>query len=107
MAKLMKKEKARNVGALESKEEKVTQEVVSTPVLTEVTTTLIPQEKLRKIGVSKSVTVNMGNYESFKVGIWQERYCDDTKEASNKVLAEMSTEIGELLEAEVNEVKGE
>lgn len=105
MAKLVRKEVA-GKKFIEGKEEKKTQEVVSSPILTEVTGltggVLLPQ---RKIGMSKQVTVNMGNYNSFKVGIWQERYCEDTEEAANKVLAEMSEEIGELIQAEVDEVR--
>ena len=60
----------------------------------------------RKIGIQKGCVVNMGNYESFRITIWQERYCDDTKEASNKVLAEISDELDALLEAEVDAVRG-
>ena len=106
MAKVLKREKARSLGAVEAKEEKITEEIVSTPIATEIFQTLLPETKQRKLGISKGVTINMGNYESFKISIWQERYCEDAQEVSNKVLAEMSTEISELLEAEVNEVKG-
>ena len=103
---MLKREIPRKRGATESKEEKVTQEVVSSPISNEVAEIVIPHASQRKISVSRGVTINMGNYEFFRVDIRQERYCEDSKEASNKVLAEMSTEIAELIQAEVDEVKG-
>lgn len=81
---------------LDSKTEKVYSEPLVTGII----------KSQRKIGIQKGIVVNMGNYESFRITIWQERYCDDTKEASNKVLAEISDELDELLEAEVDAVKG-
>lgn len=60
----------------------------------------------RKIGIQKGCVINMGNFESFRITIWQERYCNDSKIDSNKVLAEISSELDELLEAEVEAVRG-
>ena len=83
-------------------EEKVDSTLIKTEeVKTESTPTFT-----RKLGIQKGIVVNMGNYESARVTIWQERYCADDKLSANKVMAEMSQEIEDLLEAEVNALKG-
>lgn len=95
MAKMIVREKAKNVVGNDEKLSQITSELKPVEVLHQ-----------RKIGLSKGVTINMGNYEAYKIAIWQERYCEDTEEASNKTIAEMMEELDALLEAEVDSVKG-
>lgn len=55
-----------------------------------------------KIGLSKGITLNTGNYESARIDYWMERTVPESEKDST--LAEMSKEIDNVLDAEVQEL---
>ena len=69
----------------------------------EVTLTAVPQ---RRIGMSKGMTINMGDYQSARIDVWMERVVPDNDREVEKAYAEISKTLDEHLTDEVNELKG-
>jgi hypothetical protein len=65
------------------------------------------QVKERKIGVSKTVTKNTGNYENVKIGYWTERTVPDTERDVKIAAKEMSVLIDDLIKAELDDLFAE
>lgn len=59
----------------------------------------------RKIGMSKQVTINMGNYESSKIGVWMEMLVRDDDREINSAYDEISNMLEDQLEAETKGLK--
>lgn len=57
---------------------------------------------MTKVGISKSVTKNMGNYESAKVEYWIEEECEDCER--DYVTQKLSMAIDDYLQAEIEEL---
>ena len=55
-----------------------------------------------KVGISKSVTKNMGNYESAKIEYWLEKECDESEQ--ERVTQELSVAVDDYLQSELNEL---
>ena len=52
-----------------------------------------------KVGISKSVTKNMGNYESAKIEYWLEKECEESEQ--ERVTQELSIAIDDYLKEEL------
>lgn len=76
---------------------KPTKDVISEGVVT--------LEAQRRIGMSKGMTVNMGDYQSARIDIWMEKLVPDNEREVEKGIAELSKCIDEHLTDEVNELK--
>ena len=57
-----------------------------------------------RIGLSKNVTRNMGNYESVKIGVWMERVVKDDDRIIKKNYAEISSFLDEWIAGELEEL---
>lgn len=55
-----------------------------------------------KVGISKSFTKNLGNYESAKVEYWIEKECEASEQ--ERATQEISLAIDEYLESELKEL---
>lgn len=55
-----------------------------------------------KVGISKSVTKNMGNYESAKIEYWLEKECDESEQ--ERVTQELSVAVDDYLQSELNDL---
>lgn len=55
-----------------------------------------------KVGISKSVTKNMGNYESAKIEYWIEKECEESEQ--ERVTQELSLAIDDYLQNEIDEL---
>ena len=55
-----------------------------------------------KVGISKSVTKNMGNYESAKIEYWIEKECEESEQ--ERVTQELSLAIDDYLQGELDEL---
>ena len=55
-----------------------------------------------KVGISKSVTKNMGNYESAKVEYWLEKECEESEQ--ERVTQELSVAADDYLQSELNDL---
>lgn len=55
-----------------------------------------------KVGISKSVTKNMGNYESAKVEYWLEKECEESEQ--ERVTQELSVAVDDYLQSELNDL---
>ena len=55
-----------------------------------------------KVGISKSVTKNMGNYESAKIEYWLEKECEESEQ--ERVTQEISLAIDDYLQGELDEL---
>lgn len=55
-----------------------------------------------KVGISKSVTKNMGNYESAKIEYWLEKECEESEQ--ERVTQELSVAVDDYLQSELNEL---
>ena len=55
-----------------------------------------------KVGISKSVTKNMGNYESAKIEYWLEKECEESEQ--ERVTQELSIAVDDYLQSELNEL---
>ena len=55
-----------------------------------------------KVGISKSVTKNMGNYESAKIEYWLEKECEDSEQ--ERVTQELSVAVDDYLQSELNDL---
>ena len=55
-----------------------------------------------KVGISKSVTKNMGNYESAKIEYWLEKECEESEQ--QRVTQELSVAIDDYLQSELNDL---
>lgn len=53
-----------------------------------------------KVGISKSVTKNMGNYESAKIEYWLEKECEESEQ--ERVTQELSVAVDDYLQSELN-----
>ena len=58
-----------------------------------------------KVGISKSVTKNMGNYESAKVEYWLEKECEESEQ--ERVTQELSVAVDDYLQSELNDLMGQ
>lgn len=61
----------------------------------------------RRVGVSKGLTVNLGDYNSARMAFWMERVVNDTDADANRAFVEMSKMIEDSLEEEARELRGE
>lgn len=61
----------------------------------------------RRIGVSKGLTINLGNYESARISYWMERVIPDSDSECTKAIIEMSELVENALEEEARELKAE
>ena len=52
-----------------------------------------------KVGICKSVTKNMGNYESAKIEYWLEKECEESEQG--RVTQELSIAIDDYLKEEL------
>ena len=55
-----------------------------------------------KVGISKSVTKNMGNYENAKIEYWIEKECEESEQG--RVTQEISLAIDDYLQGELDEL---
>ena len=55
-----------------------------------------------KVGISKSVTKNMGNYESAKIEYWLEKECEESEQ--ERVTQELSVTVDDYLQSELNDL---
>ena len=55
-----------------------------------------------KVGISQSVTKNMGNYESAKIEYWLEKECEESEQ--ERVTQELSVAVDDYLQSELNEL---
>ena len=55
-----------------------------------------------KVGISKSVTKNMGNYESAKIEYWLKKECEESEQ--ERVTQELSVAVDDYLQSELNEL---
>lgn len=55
-----------------------------------------------KVGICKSVTKNMGNYESAKIEYWLEKECEESEQ--ERVTQELSVTVDDYLQSELNEL---
>ena len=55
-----------------------------------------------KVGISKSVTKNMGNYESAKIEYWLEKECEENEQ--ERVTQELSVAVDDYLQSELNDL---
>ena len=55
-----------------------------------------------KVGICKSVTKNMGNYESAKIEYWIEKECEESEQG--RVTQEISLAIDDYLQGELDEL---
>jgi hypothetical protein len=62
-------------------------------------------EPTRRVGMSKAMTVNMGNFESAKIGVWIERVIPDTDRDEAATITEISSRLDEYLKVEVVELQ--
>lgn len=58
-----------------------------------------------KVGISKSVTKNMGNYESAKIEYWLEKECEESEQ--ERVTQELSVAVDDYLQSELNDLMGQ
>lgn len=55
-----------------------------------------------KVGICKSITKNMGNYESAKIEYWLEKECEEGEQ--ERVTQELSVAVDDYLQSELNEL---
>ena len=55
-----------------------------------------------KVGMCKSVTKNMGNYESARIEYWLEKECEESEQ--ERVTQELSVAVDDYLQSELNEL---
>ena len=55
-----------------------------------------------KVGICKSITKNMGNYESAKIEYWLEKECEESEQ--ERVTQELSVAVDDYLQSELNEL---
>ena len=55
-----------------------------------------------KVGISKSVTKNIGNYESAKIEYWLEKECEESEQ--ERVTQELSVTVDDYLQSELNDL---
>ena len=55
-----------------------------------------------KVGMCKSITKNMGNYESAKIEYWLEKECEESEQ--ERVTQELSVAADDYLQSELNEL---
>ena len=55
-----------------------------------------------KVGISKSVTKNMGNYENAKIEYWLEKECEESEQ--ERVTQELSVAVDDYLQSELNDL---
>jgi hypothetical protein len=72
---------------------------------TEITGHVVTAEPTRRVGMSKAMTVNMGNFESAKIGVWIERVIPDTDRDEAATITEISSRLDEYLKVEVVELQ--
>ena len=60
----------------------------------------------RRVGVSKGLTINMGDYNSARIAFWMERVVEDTDKAAQAAIVEMSQMVEEALQEEAEELRG-
>ena len=111
----VKKTPVKKTLPLEEKEESV-----KTPQLEEVTrtgttepdvsakqgckaTTIVAGQ--RRVGMSKGITVNLGDYQSARLDCWMEAVVEDDKRIIDTTIGQLSAEIEAYLESEVRKLK--
>lgn len=63
----------------------------------------IPKSNSRVVGVSKGVTLNMGDYESMRIDVWASDFIKDN-ETISQAETRIAREIDALLEKECNKI---
>jgi hypothetical protein len=58
-----------------------------------------------RIGLSKGMTVNLGNYESAKISVWMERVVENDPHIIDDNMENISNYLDDVLQAEVDELK--
>ena len=71
----------------------------------EITKTMVTGKGERKIGLAKTFTKNMGNYQSAKIGVWMERVVPDNDHDCTINLQEMSKYLDDWLQSEIEELE--
>lgn len=71
----------------------------------ETTGTTIATEPTRRVGMSKAMTVNMGNFESAKIGVWIERVIPDNDRDEASTMTDISGRLDEYLKVEVSDLQ--
>lgn len=64
---------------------------------------LLDTNKVR-VGLSKGVTINMGDFQSARIDVWISKVCDDNKVEIEETLNEISKIIDERIEYEANQL---
>lgn len=59
----------------------------------------------QKIGISKGITINTGNYESARINVWVERIIPEGEKERTKNLQELSEYLDDWLIVESKELK--
>lgn len=60
---------------------------------------------LATVGLSKGITINLGNYESARISCWISKPCKNEDRVIMDTMAEVSSLLDEQLEFEVNELE--
>ena len=55
-----------------------------------------------KVGMCKSITKNMGNYESARIEYWLEKECEENEQ--ERVTQELSVAVDDYLQSELNDL---
>lgn len=61
----------------------------------------------RRVGMSKGVTLNLGNYQSARIDAWMEKVVVDDEHSINEAIISISEEIDAVLEMEQNKLEEE
>ena len=62
-------------------------------------------EPKRRVGLSKGMTINMGDYQSARVDLWMERVVPDNDRDVEKAIMEMSESIDGYLAEEIEDLR--
>ena len=60
-----------------------------------------------RVGCSKGVTLNMGNYQSARIDFWMERVVEDNEHEKIKAYSEMVDCLDDLITQEVDSLESE
>lgn len=95
----------KSVTKIDNKQPKGERETIVKDESVSVGMTLATIEPTRRVGMSKAMTVNMGNYESAKIGVWIERVVPDNDREEATAMTEISGRLDEYLKVEVSELQ--
>jgi len=63
----------------------------------------IPDDRLAKVGASLGLTINLGDYQSARIGVWCEMPCD--KDKTGDTYGQIFSDVSTRLIAEVEKIK--